>query len=34
VPDETNGPVHHPDIEKFFAEFRDGHYQPKSIRPN
>ena len=34
LPDETNGPVHHPDVEKFFAEFRDGRYQPKSIRAN
>jgi len=34
LPDEKNGPVQHPDVEKFFAEFRDGRYQPRSIRPN
>lgn len=34
LPDETGKPVRHPDVEKYFGEFRDGRYQRSKLGAN
>jgi heat shock protein HspQ len=34
LPDETGQPVRHPDVKKYFPEFREGKYLPRPILAN